>query len=139
MTASRCWARKSTRTHPTSANAPTSTSATTRTPVTSGRSGWSRCRARRAHDEKKVLPKEELNNPELWPPEPKYAQGDLVEVEGTWATKSPKGFVKSDGLLIYKNMTVVTPAVPEPEKPGAAPAPAAPTKPTKAKPGHKGR
>jgi hypothetical protein len=68
-------------------------------------------------DEKKVLPKEELNDPTIWPPEPKYAQGDLVDVEGTWATKSPKGFVNSDGLVVYKNMTVITPANPEPEKP----------------------
>lgn len=67
-------------------------------------------------DEKKVLPKEELNNPELWPPEPKYAEGDLVEVEGTWSTKSPKGFMNSSGLMVYKNMTVVTAANPEPEK-----------------------
>jgi len=73
-------------------------------------------------DEKKVLPKEELNNPELWPPEPKYAQGDQVEVEGTWATKSPRGFVNSDGLLIFKGMTVKVPAVVE-DAPPEAPAP----------------
>ncbi len=75
-------------------------------------------------DEKKVLPKEELNNPELWPPEPKYALGDQVEVEGTWSTKSPKGFVNSDGLLIYKNMTVKVPGAPAEEAPAPAPAPA---------------
>jgi hypothetical protein len=79
-------------------------------------------------DEKKVLPKEELNNPELWPPEPKYAQGDQVEVEGTWSTKSPKGFVNSDGLLIFKSMTVKVPAVVEDAPGGAAPAPKAPPK-----------
>lgn len=74
-------------------------------------------------DEKRVIPKEELNNPELWPPEPKYAQGDLVEVEGTWSTKSPKGFVNSDGLMVYKNMTVVTPAAPAPDQAPPAPTP----------------
>ena len=77
-------------------------------------------------DEKKVLPKEELNNPELWPPEPKYALGDEVEVEGTWSTKSPKGFVNSDGLLIFKGMTVKVAAAPPADAP--APPPAAPTK-----------
>jgi hypothetical protein len=66
-------------------------------------------------DEKKVLPKEELNDPTLWPPEPVYMQGDLVEVEGTWATKSPSGFVNSDGLMVFKGMTVITPINPEPE------------------------
>lgn len=85
-------------------------------------------------DEKKVLPKEELNNPELWPPEPKYALGDQVEVEGTWSTKSPKGFVNSDGLLIFKNMEVKVAAAPPPDAPGA---PAAPAAPTKGKPGKK--
>jgi hypothetical protein len=93
-------------------------------------------------DEKKVLPKEELNNPELWPPEPKYALGDQVEVEGTWSTKSPKGFVNSDGLLIYKGMTVKVPATVE--EGGAAPANApanAPAEPAKAPPakGKKGK
>jgi hypothetical protein len=77
-------------------------------------------------DEKKALPKEELNDPNLWPPEPKYAQGDKVEVEGTWDVKSPKGFVNSEGLLIYKNMVVTVnadgTAAPPPE--GGAPAPA---------------
>lgn len=63
-------------------------------------------------DEKKVLPKSELNDPTIWPPEPKYAQGDEVVVEGTWSTKSPKGFVNSDGLLVFKGMTVTTPAAP---------------------------
>ncbi len=87
-------------------------------------------------DEKKVLPKEELNNPELWPPEPKYALGDQVEVEGTWSTKSPKGFVNSDGLLIFKNMMVKVAAEPAPDAPGgAAPGPAPTPTPTKAKPG----
>jgi hypothetical protein len=90
-------------------------------------------------DEKKVLPKEELNNPELWPPEPKYALGDQVEVEGTWSTKSPKGFVNSDGLLIFKGMEVKVAAVPAPDAPApGAPAPE-PAKPTKAKPGKKGK
>jgi len=83
-------------------------------------------------DEKKVLPKEELNNPELWPPEPKYALGDQVEVEGTWSTKSPKGFVNSDGLLIFKGMAVKVPATVEE---GAAPGNAPPPEPTKEKPG----
>lgn len=72
-------------------------------------------------DEKKALPKEELNDPNLWPPEPVYAQGDQVEVEGTWDTKSQRGFVNSDGLLIYKGMTVTVPATPP-----AAPAPTKP-------------
>ncbi len=69
-------------------------------------------------DEKKVLPKEELKDPNIWPPEPVYAQGDEVIVEGTWASKSPKGFVNSDGLLIFKGMTVTVAANPEPEKKG---------------------
>jgi hypothetical protein len=61
-------------------------------------------------DEKKVLPKEELRDPAIWPPEPKYAMGDQVEVEGMWSTKSPKGCVNSDGLLVFKTMTIVTAA-----------------------------
>jgi hypothetical protein len=69
-------------------------------------------------DEKKVLPKEELKNPELWPPEPVYSQGDEVVVDGKWATKSPRGFVNSEGLLVFKAMTVVTPINPEPVKKG---------------------
>lgn len=64
-------------------------------------------------DEKKVYSKEELAK---WPPEPKYAHGDLVVVEGTWATRSPIGFVNSDGLLVYRDMQVVQAATPAPPR-----------------------
>ena len=57
-------------------------------------------------DEKRFLPKEELKN---LPPVPKMAVGDQVVVDGKWATRSPKGFVNSDGLLVYANLTPVAP------------------------------
>lgn len=56
-------------------------------------------------DEEKFLPKEEL---EKWPPVPTIELGKRYNVEGTWATKSPKGFMNTDGLLVYVNMTPVT-------------------------------
>ena len=55
-------------------------------------------------DEKKFLPKEELA---AWPAVPVYAVGQHVVVDGKWATRSPKGFVNSDGLLAYANLTAV--------------------------------
>lgn len=58
-------------------------------------------------DEKKALPREELAK---WPEVPKYAIGDEVVIEGKWATASPQGFRNSDGLLVYKALTTVTPA-----------------------------
>jgi hypothetical protein len=84
-------------------------------------------------DEKKNLPKSELNDPTKWPPEPQYAQGDKVVVEGTWDTTSPRGFVNSDGLLVYSNMTVITPAAPAP---GGAASPTAPGMPGRRAPRH---
>ncbi|MBI4511851.1 MAG: hypothetical protein HY698_19615 [Deltaproteobacteria bacterium] len=54
-------------------------------------------------DEKRVLPKEELAN---WPAVPVITIGQKVVVEGKWAIRSPKGFVNSDGLLVYANLTV---------------------------------
>lgn len=56
-------------------------------------------------DEKKVYSKEELA---LWAPEPVYTQGQMIVAEGVWSTRSPIGFVNSDGLLVYKGLTVVT-------------------------------
>jgi hypothetical protein len=62
-------------------------------------------------DEKKVLPKEELA---LWPAVPVFSLGQQVVVTGTWAQKSPKGFLNSDGLLVYKSLeNLSAPAAPE--------------------------
>jgi hypothetical protein len=64
-------------------------------------------------DEKKALPKEELA---AWPEVPTYAIGDEIIIEGKWATASPLGFRNSDGLMVYKGLTTVNAANPEPEK-----------------------
>lgn len=59
--------------------------------------------------EKKLLPKEELANKELWRPVPPLALGDEVIVTGTWVQRAPTGG-ESDmmGLLVYGTMTNVT-------------------------------
>jgi hypothetical protein len=52
-------------------------------------------------DEKKSLPRDVLDN---WPKVPRFKVGDRVEIRGTWATRSPRGFMSSEGLLIYKSL-----------------------------------
>lgn len=61
-------------------------------------------------DEKKVLPKEDLD---AWPEVPPFAQGQHVTVTGTWSLKSPGGFANSAGLLVYKSMIDHDAPVPE--------------------------
>lgn len=51
--------------------------------------------------EKKGMTREELA--EL-PPVPEVEVGDEVLVKGTWAQKSPKGFARTEGLLVYKEL-----------------------------------
>ncbi len=53
-------------------------------------------------DEKKFLPEEDLKN---WPEVPVIEPNKMYKVEGTWALKSPRGFVNSDGLLVYGKLT----------------------------------
>ena len=55
-------------------------------------------------DEKRFLPKEELA---AWPVVPVFATGQKVVVDGKWSMRSPRGFVNSDGLLVYANLAVV--------------------------------
>lgn len=52
-------------------------------------------------DERREYTREELA---ALPKEPKLGVGDSVVVEGVWATRSPAGFVKTDGLLVYRNL-----------------------------------
>lgn len=59
-------------------------------------------------DEKRVLPKEEVAAMkaavEAMPP---LTGGSMVLVEGKWAVKSPKGFMKTDGLLVFAGASAV--------------------------------
>ncbi len=59
--------------------------------------------------EKKLLPKEELANKEIWRPVPPLAVGDEVVITGTWVQRAPTGG-ESDmmGLLVYGTMQNVT-------------------------------
>ena len=52
-------------------------------------------------DEKKVLPKEMIDN---WHAVPEFKTGQHVTVTGKWSQKSPEGFANSAGLLVYKSM-----------------------------------
>ncbi len=59
--------------------------------------------------EKKLLPKEELANTDLWRPVPPLALGDEVVVTGTWTQRSPStGESHSMGLLVYGSLVNVT-------------------------------
>jgi hypothetical protein len=60
-------------------------------------------------DEKKLLPREQLK---AWPEVPVIAVGDQVTVTGNWTEKSPVGFKKSEGLLVYKSLVNHTKAAP---------------------------
>ena len=64
----------------------------------------------------------------LWPAVPKIAVADHVVVNGTWATRSPKGEYNSKGLLVYKSVARVAPgaatAAPLSAAGASAPAPA---------------
>ena len=71
-------------------------------------------------DERKFLPKEEVAAQEaLFNSIPKFGVGSQVVVEGKWSTRSPRGFVNSDGLLVFAGMAVVG----EPTAPPAPPTP----------------
>ncbi len=55
-------------------------------------------------DEKEFLGKEVVDN---WPAVPVLTLGSEVVVTGTWATRSPTGFINSRGLLVYKALETV--------------------------------
>jgi len=84
-------------------------------------------------DAKKFLPPEEAAAMDAaYKAIPPFQVGSQAVVEGKWATRSPKGFVNSDGLLVFAGMAVEgvpqPPPAPAPGAPpgGAAPAPGAP-------------
>lgn len=58
-------------------------------------------------DEKRVLPKEEVAAMkaavDAMPP---LTPGSMILVEGKWSVKSPKGFMNTDGLLVYGRASV---------------------------------
>jgi hypothetical protein len=51
-------------------------------------------------DEKRGLTKQDLAQ---LPPVPVFAVGEELIVEGKWSQKSPRGFAKTEGLLVYKD------------------------------------
>jgi hypothetical protein len=71
-------------------------------------------------DERKFLPKEEIAAQDaVFNAIPQFSVGSQVVVEGKWATRSPKGFVNSDGLLVFAGMALLG----EPTAPAPAPPP----------------
>jgi hypothetical protein len=61
-------------------------------------------------DEKRGLTREDLAQV---PPVPQFAVGDELVVEGKWAQRSPRGFAKTEGLLVYQSQENLTQATAE--------------------------
>lgn len=55
-------------------------------------------------DERKYLDEQTIKD---WPQVPNIKVGDRVEITGTFARRSPKGFADSDGLLVYGELSHV--------------------------------
>lgn len=62
-------------------------------------------------DERKKLKRAELKA--MLDAVPVFDLGDEVVVKGTWDNSSPRGFGKSEGLLVYREMNNLTKAAPE--------------------------
>lgn len=58
--------------------------------------------------EKKLLPDEELSNPDIWRPVPPLAIGDEVIVTGTFEQRAPSRESDAAGLLVYGGLTNLT-------------------------------
>jgi hypothetical protein len=52
-------------------------------------------------DERKLLTADEIA---ALPPVPRVRVGDRVTIAGTWATRSPRGFAREDGLLVFGDL-----------------------------------
>jgi hypothetical protein len=64
-------------------------------------------------DELKLMNDDEIA---ALPPVPVFKIGDEVVVTGTWDVKSPKGFARSVGLVVYESMKNLTTPMEEPDK-----------------------
>jgi len=55
-------------------------------------------------DELRNMPPEVIKS---WPPLPTLKLGQEVVITGTWAIRSPRGFMNSQGLLVYKSIEYI--------------------------------